>query len=89
MTDRFTAELEQLLHIAREQIDRIDNGTAHMQALAERFKLLAAAIEDVDQSQEDAMQRMSALLLRYRPIDHDRINGVVASMNGTDRRLAS
>lgn len=64
MTDQFSAQLDHLLHVARERIDHIDAATNHVTALSERYQLLRDAIDGCDGVRAEVEDRLRAILGR-------------------------
>lgn len=64
MTDQFDAQLQHLLHIARERIDLIDSATNHAMALAERYQQLRDAIDGCEGVKAEVEERLRAILGR-------------------------
>ena len=63
MTDaNFTAQLDYLLHQAREMLGHLDSGINHANALAERYQQLEAAIENAEACKASLRARMLQLI---------------------------
>ena len=64
MTDPFAAHLDHLLHKAREEIGRIDEATAHVNALSERYQHLRDAIDGCSGCRSEVEARLRGILGR-------------------------
>lgn len=85
MTDQFSAQLDQLLHAARERIDHVDSATTYVNALAERYQQLQDALERADACQIQVRARLLELL-NSPPPSAQRINGLAEVLELERRR---
>ena len=65
--DPFTSGLDHLLHIARERMARLDNATTHVDALTERYQILAAAMDSCVAARTEVEQRIRAAIRMNEP----------------------
>ena len=74
MTAEFSAQLDQLLHIARDRIDHIDSATNHVNALTERYQMLADAIAGCHVSRQTVEDMLRSMMQPQEPnvVDYDR-----------------
>lgn len=69
MTDAsFAAQLDFLLHQAREMIGHVDSGISHANALADRYQQLEAAIENAEACKASLRARMLQLISEPAPV---------------------
>ena len=67
MADQFSESLDHLLHIARERIAHLDNATTHVDALTERYRMLAAAMDTCVEVRGEVEARLRAAIRMNEP----------------------